>query len=493
MSKKQNFTLIGAGIMSATLGVLIKQLIPEATITIYERLDKVGAESSDAWNNAGTGHSAFCELNYTPEDENGNIDITKALRISESFEVTKQFWAYLVSQNLIETETPFINDIDHMSFVWGNGNNAFLKKRHGELVRYGIFEDMQYSSDFNKITEWLPLMMNGRNSKEKISATRMPIGTDVNFGNVTRSMISYLETCDGVTVHLGHQVEDLNQKEDGSWEIELTDLNKQTEHLIHSDFVFIGAGGGALKLLEKSDIPEGNGYGGFPVSGQFLKCNNTDIIQQHEAKVYGKAEEGSPPMSVPHLDTRMLNGKRSLLFGPYAGFSTKFLKNGSYLDLPLSLDVHNIFPMLSAGINNLSLTKYLIEQVLQSPEEQFSALLKYYPEAKPEDWELITAGQRVQIIKKDSDEGGILKFGTEIVTNQNKTLAALLGASPGASTSVSIMLNVLSECFPEKMKSKEWEDKLSIIFPSYGKSLIKDASLCRKTRTYTTKILKLEN
>lgn len=494
MIAKQDFTLIGAGIMSATLGVLLKQLMPDAKISIYERLDKVGAESSDAWNNAGTGHSAFCELNYTPENEDGQVDISKALKISESFEVSKQLWAYLVKNNLLPANDPFINDIDHMSFVWGGDENIdFLKKRHTALTAYPIFKDMLHSENFEEIKEWVPLMMTGRSKDQKVGATRMPIGTDVNFGTITRGMIAYLQSCDGVEVFLGHQVEDIDDRKDGTWKIEVKDLHTNEEKTIHSNFVFIGAGGGALKLLEKSDIPEADGYGGFPVSGQFLKCNNQDVILQHEAKVYGMAEVGAPPMSVPHLDTRMLNGERSLLFGPYAGFSTKFLKNGSYFDLPLSIDAHNIFPMLRAGLHNLSLTKYLIEQVVQSPEERFKALEKYYPNAKIKDWELITAGQRVQIIKKDAKEGGVLKFGTEIVTNKNKTIAALLGASPGASTSVSIMLSVLNECFPKQVKSKAWQQKLTQMIPSLGRSLITDEKLCLSTRDYTTAILKLED
>ncbi len=492
MKTKKEYTLIGAGIMSATLGVLLKQLQPDCGITIYERLDQVGAESSDAWNNAGTGHSAFCELNYTPENDQGDIDISKALKISEAFEISKQFWAFLVERQLVSTSVPFINDIDHMSFVWGDGNRAFLKNRYESLSAYGIFEDMVHSEDFEEIAAWVPLMMQGRNSNEKIAATRMAIGTDVNFGSITRRMIKYLQSCDAVQVHLGHQVEGLRQKETGEWEIEVKNLANGKEHTAVSAFVFIGAGGGALKLLEKSDIPEGEGFGGFPVSGQFLKCTNPDVILQHEAKVYGKAEEGAPPMSVPHLDTRMLNGERSLLFGPYAGFSTKFLKNGSYLDLPLSIDAHNIFPMLSAGLHNISLTKYLIQQVVQSPEERFEALQKYYPQARFQDWDLITAGQRVQIIKKDPKEGGVLKFGTEIVSSKDNTLAALLGASPGASTSVSIMLDVLKQCFPQEMESAPWQNKLREMIPSFGSSLIADGILCRKTRNRTTAVLKLE-
>ncbi len=493
MQKTSDFTLIGAGIMSATLGVLLKQLKPDATITIFERLDKVGAESSAAWNNAGTGHSAFCELNYTPLKDDGSVDISKALKISEAFEVSKQLWAYLSNQKMIKAETPFINDIDHMSFVWGEENMSFLKKRFEALRQYGMFDDMLYSESHDEIADWIPLMMKGRDPNEKIAVTKMAIGTDVNFGAITRSMIDYLKTCDGVEVHLGHQVNDIVEEKNGLWKVELEDLNTDEDKIIFSQFVFIGAGGGALKLLEKSDIPEGRGFGGFPVSGQFLRCLNPDVVLQHEAKVYGKAAYGSPPMSVPHLDTRMLDGERSLLFGPYAGFSTKFLKQGSYMDLLSSIEAHNIWPMLSAGMQNFSLTKYLIGQVVQSPEDRFAFLKSYYPEAVFEDWELVTAGQRVQIIKKDAEKGGVLKFGTEIVTNKDKTLAALLGASPGASTSVSIMLDVLDTCFPEEMKSNDWLAKLKEMIPSYGRSLIEDGAYCGEVRDYTSRILKLED
>lgn len=493
MNQKFDFALIGAGIMSATLGVLLKELVPDASIVIYERLDKVGAESSDAWNNAGTGHSAFCELNYTPQREDGTVDIEKALKISSAFEVSKQLWAYLKQNDKIKTDTPFINDIDHMSFVWGEKNKEFLNARFKELTRYTMFEDMQWSTDYAQISEWVPLMMTGRDKDEKIASTRMAIGTDVNFGAITRGMIEYLQSCDGVSLRLASEVQDLTQTNTGKWLTDVKNLETSSEETVESDFVFIGAGGGALILLEKSDIPEGKGYGGFPVSGQFLKCTNPDVVVRHEAKVYGKAATGSPPMSVPHLDTRMLDGERSLLFGPYAGFSTKFLKNGSFLDLPLSLEMHNVWPMLSAGMHNIELTKYLIEQVFQSPEERFAYLQNYYPEAKFEDWELTVAGQRVQIIKKDSEEGGVLKFGTEIVSSTDKSLAALLGASPGASTSVSIMIDVLNTCFADRMESKEWQDKMVEMIPSYGQSLIFDPELCRNTRARTTRILKLED
>lgn len=483
--------LIGGGIMSATLGILMRQVMPDCRITIYERLDRAGSESSDAWNNAGTGHSAFCELNYTPRREDGSIDLSKALRISEQFEVSKQFWAHLKAHGYISPRSAFINDIDHMSFVWGEDNVDFLRHRFEAMKAYPIFEDMLYSEDRGEITNWVPLMMHGRDDAYPLAATRMAIGTDVNFGAITRGMIRYLEDLDGVTLRLAHEVRDISRQANGRWAVETKNLTTEQKQSLEADFVFIGAGGGALPLLDKADIPEARGYGGFPVSGQWLRCNNPEVIAQHEAKVYGKAAVGSPPMSVPHLDTRIINGQRCLLFGPYAGFSTKFLKNGSYLDLFLSIEAHNIWPMLSAGADNLDLTRYLIDQVMQSREEKFEFLQKYYPEARLEDWELEIAGQRVQIIKKDEEKGGKLQFGTEVVHSADGTLSALLGASPGASTSVSIMIDVLRKCFDD-FETTAWQDAIREMIPSFGQSLIEDGDLLRQTRSRTTSILKLE-
>lgn len=478
--------------MSATLGVLIKKLIPESKITIFERLDRVAAESSDTWNNAGTGHSAFCELNYTPQREDGSVDISKALKIGSEFEISKQLWAHLIEKGEISGAYPFINDIPHMSLVWGQENVDFLCERHTEMIPYALFEDMIYSEDPQVIKDWIPLMMEGREINEPIAATRMDIGTDVNFGALTREMIDHLKELDDVEVLLGHEVQDLTKKKTDHWKIEVRDLIQKVDLDFEAGYVFIGAGGGTLTLLEKSDIAEARGYGGFPVSGQFLRCTNPEVIRHHYAKVYGKASVGSPPMSVPHLDTRMLNGVRSLLFGPYAGFSTKFLKNGSLFDLPLSIEMHNVWPMLSAGMHNIDLTKYLIKQVSQSPEDRYVLLKTYLPNAKMEDWELTIAGQRVQIIKKDREEGGVLKFGTEVVCSSDRSLSALLGASPGASTSVSIMLDVLSQMLPEYMTSDSWQKKLRRILPTYGQSLIENPDLCRQTRDRTSRILKLE-
>jgi malate dehydrogenase (quinone) len=490
-NNKPDVVLIGAGIMSATLGILLKELQPNITIAIFERLPAVAAESSDAWNNAGTGHSAFCELNYTPQKEDGSIDISKALKIAAQFETSKQFWSYLVEQKYFNDPQDFINHIPHMSFVWGLENVDYLKKRHEALTKNELFNGMQFCDDATQLKQWIPLVMEGREPNEKCAATKMDMGTDVDFGVLTRVMINHLQAQDGVQLYLSNEIRDIERENNGHWEIKVKDLQTRENRKLETKFVFIGAGGAALRLLEKSDIPEAEGYGGFPISGQWLRCINKDVIEKHAAKVYGKASVGAPPMSVPHLDTRMIGNQKALLFGPFAGFSTKFLKNGSYMDLPLSIEFDNILPMLSAGWHNLDLTKYLIQQVSQSHEDRMAALREYLPEANNADWELAIAGQRVQVIKKDEHEGGVLEFGTEIVAAADGTLAALLGASPGASTSVSVMIDVLKNCFPLQMQSIEWQTKLKEMIPSYGQKLSDNPALCKTVRERTTRLLEL--
>ena len=485
--------LIGAGIMSATLGVILKQLQPDLKIEIYERLDHAAAESSDAWNNAGTGHSAFCELNYTPQLPDGSVTAEKAVKIAEQFEVSRQLWAYLVKENLVIAPEQFIRSIPHISFVWGEENVDFLKKRYEALTQNPLFRKMEFSTDFGQLQSWMPLVMEGRTQDESLAATFMKIGTDVNFGELTRSMFNHLKQLPCVSVYFDHEVKKLEQDDNGAWKIKVKNLATGEKKKIKTKFVFIGAGGGSLPLLEKAHIPESAGFGGFPVSGQWLKCTNPEVIEKHFAKVYGKAAVGAPPMSVPHIDSRMINGEKALLFGPYAGFSTKFLKNGSYLDLPLSIKTNNVIPMLSAGFHNLPLTKYLIDQVMQSNDDRMEALRDYVPDADPKDWELETAGQRVQVIKKDENGKGILEFGTEVVTKADGTLAVLLGASPGASTAASIMIDLVGRCFKGKAETPEWQEKLKQMVPSYGQQLNSQPELLEEIRIYTSQVLKLVN
>ena len=485
-----DIVLIGAGIMSGTLGVLLKELNPALSITVIEKLDAIALESSDAWNNAGTGHSAFCELNYTPQQEDESIDISKAIKIATSFERSKEFWSYLIqSKNIIAPEQ-FIKQIPHMSFVWGEENIAYLKKRFDQLTNHNLFCDMHFTEDRHQLLQWIPLVMEGRNTQEPLAATRMDIGTDINFGAITRALFKYLSSKDQVHIHLKHTVEEIDKLSD-HWIIEVKDEDTNQTIKIKTPYVFIGAGGGTLPLLEKSNIPEAAGYGGFPISGQWLICNNQQVIDRHWAKVYGKAAVGSPPMSVPHLDTRFINDTRGLLFGPFAGFSTKFLKHGSLWDLPSSIELDNIKPMISAGWNNIPLTQYLIQQLSLSHEDRMNALRDYLPLAISNEWDLGIAGQRVQVIKKDEQEGGVLEFGTEIVCSVDGTLAALLGASPGASTALSIMIDVLKKGFAKDMIDDDWIDQIKKIIPSYRHSITEDESLIIASRKRTSEILNL--
>ena len=482
--------LIGAGIMSATVGTLLKLLEPSLRIALFERLEKVAGESSDARNNAGTGHSALCELNYTPQKEDGSVDVKKAFSIMEAFEVSKQLWSSLVERGVLPNAN-FIRPVPHLSFVQGEADVEFLRRRHEALSRNHLFAPMRFTEDPKVLAQWMPLMMEGRVIDRPLAATWSSLGTDVDFGALTRAMIGHLQAQPGVKVFLDHHVHTLEQDSDRRWLVHVEDEGKQAHREVRARFVFIGAGGGALELLEASGIDEGQGYGGFPVSGQWLVCKNPQITQRHSVKVYGKAGGGAPPMSVPHLDRRFVDGKPALMFGPFAGFSTRFLKEGSYLDLPGSLTIDNVLPLISAGLHNLGLTRYLLSQVTQTFEDKCEALRQFVPGAKGEDWELQIAGQRVQVIKKAEDTFGKLEFGTEIISARDNTVAALLGASPGASTAVSIALDVLLDCFPDRMETRSWREGLAALIPSVGHSLSKEPEFAAEMRAWTTMRLSL--
>lgn len=492
MESKQSpkeIVLVGAGIMSATLGVLLKELVPEWNITVYEKLPHAGEESSNEWNNAGTGHSALCELNYTPELEDGTIDTTKAIAVNEQFQLSKQFWSYLVEKELIKDPDNFIMPLPHISFVQGKDDVEYLRKRYESLVDNPLFKGMEYSEDPEVLKEWIPVIMENRKIDEPIAATKIDSGTDVNFGALTRILFNYLTT-KNVDIKYNHKVNDIKRLNNGKWEVKIQNDKEGIIRDHEADFVFIGAGGGSLPLLQMTGIPESKHIGGFPVSGLFLVCKNEELIEKHHAKVYGKAKLGAPPMSVPHLDTRYIDGKKELLFGPFAGFSPKFLKSGSYLDLIGSVKPSNVTTMLAAGLKEMGLTKYLIQQLMLTEDERIEELREFVPQAEKEDWEVYTAGQRVQVIK-DTEEGGkgTLQFGTEVITSQDGTIAALLGASPGASTAVHVMLEVLERCFPNEMN--DWEATIKEMIPSYGLSLMEHPDLLEEITKKADEVLEL--
>jgi malate dehydrogenase (quinone) len=470
--------LVGAGIMSATLAVLLKELDPSLKLEVVELMDSGAAESSNPWNNAGTGHAGLCELNYTPPASDGSIDIKKAVHINTQFEVSKQFWAYLMQKGTFGSSKSFISSVPHLSFVQGEKGVDFLKTRFEAMRHHHAFSTMEYTEDKATLAEWMPLMMPGRPADERIAATRVINGTDVNFGNLTNQLLAHLSSTGNAQIKYCNKVTGLSRNGSG-WTVSVKDVNSGSTRDIDARFVFLGAGGAALPLLQMSGIEESKGFGGFPVSGQWLRCDNPEVVKHHQAKVYSQAAVGSPPMSVPHLDTRVVDGNKSLLFGPYAGFTTKFLKHGSFLDLPLSVRAANIKPMLAVARDNMDLTKYLVSEVMQSMEQRLESLRRFYPQAKAEDWRLEVAGQRVQIIKKDASKGGILQFGTELVAAKDGSLAALLGASPGASVTVSIMLDLIERCFPEKTYG-QWALKLNEIFPAREKALETDAQLYKR-------------
>jgi malate dehydrogenase (quinone) len=485
--------LIGSGVMSANLGAMLKCLKPELRIQVYEVTSDPAQESSHGWNNAGTGHAGICELSYTPHREkDGTVNVSKVVEIFEQFSRSKQFWSYAVEKGMVDHPAAFINPVPHLSFVHGAEMVDFLKARHAAMSAHHFFQEMEYSTDRQVIAEWAPLLVNGRGDVP-IAATRMEQGTDVNFGEISRKLLAWLVRQEGCAMACHHRVIDLEKTSEG-WDVLVRNLDNNEVHRNHARFVFVGAGGGSLPLLQKSGIAESKGLGGFPIGGQWLVCENPDIVRQHQAKVYGQPLPEAPTMAVPHLDTRVLDGKKTLLFGPFAAWTTKFLhKKGSYLDLILSVKPDNIITLIKIGVYNLGLVRYLIQQGTQSMKDRMKVLRVFYPAACEKDWKLIDAGIRVQAIKKTDGEAGIVHYGTEVITNADRSISALLGASPGASVSVNIVLEVIKNCFPDLLATEEGKVRMKAMIPTYDEDIKRpdQAALFKKVDEHTNQVLGL--
>ncbi len=480
--------LIGGGIMSATLAVLLQQVRPDWSIVAYERLDEVGEESSNGWNNAGTGHAGLCELNYTPSREDGSIDCAKTVRTNEQFQESLQLWASLVERGLLPDPDGFVNPVPHMSFVSGADDVAFLRRRYEALADLPLFEGLEFTEDRGTMAEWAPLMMDGRDGGDPVAMTRTEHGTDVDFGVLTKHLFGAAER-QGLDLRRGTEVTGL-ERQGGRWAVTSKHRASGETQRRSAPFVFIGAGGYAIHLLQKSGIPEAKQFAGFPVSGQFLRCTNPDVIARHGGKVYGKSQVKAPPMAMPHLDRRYHHGRPGLLFGPYAGFSPKYLKHGSLTDLPRSISPDNILTMLSVAKDEFELTRYLVGQVLQKHASRIAVLRDFIPNADGDDWELIHAGVRVQTMKPTADKRGDIVFGTEVVAASDGSIAGLMGASPGASTATAIMLDVMRACFPQEFPS--WEPRLRELIPSVGASLSDDPVLREDVRAHVDRSLRLQ-
>jgi malate dehydrogenase (quinone) len=481
--------LVGAGIMSATLGALLRQVEPDWSITLVERLDGAAAESSDAWHNAGTGHSGLCELNYTPERPDGSIEISKAVQVNEQFQVTRQFWAYAVENGLLPDVRSFLNPVPHVSFVHGGGAVGYLKRRHHALVGNPLFAAMEFIDDKDEFARRLPLMAAKRDFAEPIALAWAQDGTDVDFGALSRQLIGHVAQLGMVTL-FGHEVRGLRQQSDGSWTLSIVNRRTGEKRKLNAQFVFVGAGGGTVPLLQKSGIREAYGFGGFPVGGAFLRTDRPDLTVAHQAKVYGRPPPGAPPMAGSHLDIRVINRTSWLLFGPFAEWSPKFLKQGNITDLLLSVKPNNLAPMLRVGVTRMDFVKYLIGELLLSESDRVRALREFAPGAVDSGWKLDVAGQRVQVIRRAKGKGGVLDFGTTVLSAADGTIAGLVGASPGASTAVPAMLDVMQRCFSDRYPS--WLPKLKHMVPSLGAELSNEPALFEEVWSWGTKVLKLD-
>jgi len=490
LSSKSDVVLIGGGIMSANLGAMLKRLDPRLSIQMIEVGPELACEASEGSNNAGTGHAGICEISYTPSrDSSGKVPIDRALHIFEQYEHSKQFWGYAAASGMAGDPAEFMHAVPHVCFVKGAEDVDFLKARHAAMRKHHFFREMTLSTDPAAIHSWAPLVMEGREPCPVAATTGA--GTEVNFGLLARKLCDWLAKHENCRVATGWKVTKL-QRGEGEWQLTIKSQTTGETRTHCSKFVFVGAGGGSLPLLQSTGLAEAAGLGGFPIGGQWLVCDEPSICVRHNAKVYGAVPPSSPSMGAPHLDLRWLNGRRQLMFGPFASWTTRFLKEtGSLGDLPFSIRANNLTTLLRAGVQNIPLVSYLVTQGLQTMKDRMKAVREYYPNARPEHWRLVEAGIRVQTIKKQ--DRGAVYFGTEVFSSADRSIAALLGASPGASVSVNIALEVIKSCLPHLLASSDAQARMRDMIPTFDQDLKKtgNATLFEKTTREAEERLRL--
>jgi len=476
--------------MSSTLGVMLKRLDPRLRIQIIEVTPDLAREASDGWNNAGTGHAGICEISYTPsKDEQGRVPIGRALRIFEQFEHSKQFWGSVTADGMVGAPGDFIHAVPHVCFVKGVEDVDFLQTRHAAMLEHHFFRGMTLTMDPPVIHQWAPLVMEGR-EPGPVAATTGD-GTEVDYGLLARRLCGWLAEQEHCGIAAGWKVTKL-RRGSGEWHAWLRCAASGEERELRARFVFVGAGGGSLPLLQSTGLAEVAGLAGFPIGGQWMVCDEPSVCARHEAKVYGTTPPSSPSLGAGHLDVRRLSGRRQLLFGPFASWTTSFLKHtGRWSDLPLSIKPENLATLLRAGARNLPLVKYLIAQGLQSLEDRMAAVREFYPNAQPAQWRLVQAGIRVQTIRKENC--GAITFGTEVFSSADRSLAALLGASPGASVSVNIALEVIQTCLPHLLASSEGRERMRQMILTFDQDLKQpgSAALFEKTTREAAERLQL--
>ncbi|KZX75231.1 malate:quinone oxidoreductase [Oleiphilus sp. HI0009] len=475
--------IIGAGIMGVTFAHIAKTVDPKLNITILERLDQAAGSNSSVFNNAGTGHEANCELNYTPVDEEV-ISVEKALDIHAQFNVAKQYWANLVKNGIIKDPESFIHPTKHCTLVNEDSINL-LHMRYKEMASHHFFDEMKLSEDFDEIQSWIPLTMEGRSRHQKMAATRVDHGTDVNFESITKQLAQHMENEQSADIQYNTHVKRVHKSPSGSWliECEQNGVAKQ----VRADKLFVGAGGGAFPILKASHLPAGRRFSGFPVGGRFLAAEiDKEVAQSYGAKTYGKAAVGAPPMSVPHLDLRVADGKYYLLFGPFATFSPILEKGRGIVEFIRMVHLHDIPNLLNVAREHFPLVTYLFKETFKGESAMLKTLDEFAPGLSNKfNWKVVQAGQRVQIIKD-----GDLQMGTEIVTSEDLSYGTLLGASPGASVSPEVMLRCVKTLFPKIVKKEAAQERLKTLFDETDVDvLIEDADKYREIRNSADKIL----